>query len=524
MKRIWSTLGVLSFTSAAALAAQAAPLGDDEVIERIRVEATQRSQLRPLAQVLLDSIGHRLTGSPGQQAAHEWAVRKYGEWGIAARNEQYGTWRGWDRGMTHVDLISPRVHSLEGSMLPWSPPSNGPVVAGVVTLPDTDSEAEFAAWLPSVEGRFVMVSYAQPSCRPDDDFARYAMPSTLEQLRAERSTGMANWQTRLQAAGGSPRDLPARLEAAGAAGILTSNWAAGWGVDKYHFPARTETIPTLNLGCEDYGMVFRLAENRQGPVLRVNAESRFLGEVPVFNTIAEIRGVERPDEYVLLSAHFDSWDGHSGATDNGTGTVTMMEVMRILREVYPNPRRTILVGHWGGEEQGLNGSRGFVADNPAIVNNLQILFNQDNGTGRIRRIGMEGLTGAAARFTEWLDRMPGELADTIQLVTPSMPSPGSSDHASFICAGAPAFFLLSLDWDYGVYTWHTNRDSFDKLVWDDLQRNVQLIAMLAYLASEDERPFPRDRLQEMPVNPRTGERMPWPQCRQPSRSWEDAMR
>jgi carboxypeptidase Q len=508
--------------AAAQFTAPAVGVDAQAVLRRIQHEATQNSQLRPLAQALLDSIGHRLSGSPGQLAAHDWAVARYREWGIEARNEQYGTWRGWRRGVTHADLLQPRVHSLDASMLPWSPPSNGPVTAGVVVLPAAATRAEFEAWLPQVAGKFVMVSFAQPTCRPDEAFARHAMPATLERLRADRSAGMAGWMARVQASGSTPLDLPLRLEAAGAAGILTSNWGGGWGAEKFHVQARTERVPMLTLGCEDYGMLFRLAENGQWPVLRVNAEAEFLGEQPALNTIAEIRGRELPDEYVVLSAHFDSWDGHSGATDNGTGTVTMMDAMRILRLVYPNPRRTILAGHWGGEEQGLNGSRAFVHDNPRVVQSVHVLFNQDNGTGRIQRIGMEGFAGAADRFTRWLDDLPPELADTIALVSPGTPSPGSSDHASFVCAGAPAFFLLSHDWDYGVYTWHTNRDSYDKLVWDDLKRNVMLIAMLAVLASEDETPFPRERITEMPVNPRTGERVAWPGCRDATRATPQA--
>src|SRR6185503_7401863 len=113
-----------------------------------------------------------------------------------------------------------------------------------------------------------------------------------------------------------------------------------------------------------------------------------------FNTIAELKGSQKPDEYVLLSAHFDSWDGGSGATDNGTGTIAMMEAMRILKTVYPNPKRTIVIGHWSGEEQGLNGSRAFAADHPEIVKGLQALFIQDNGTGRVSNIGGAGVLGA----------------------------------------------------------------------------------------------------------------------------------
>ena len=138
------------------------------------------------------------------------------------------------------------------------------------------------------------------------------------------------------------------------------------------------------------------------PKISVRADSKETGVVPTFNTIAEIKGTEKPDEYVILSAHFDSWDGATGATDNGTGTITMMEAMRMLKKFYPNPKRTILVGHWSSEEQGLNGSSAFVEDHPEIVKNIQAVFNQDNGTGRIVNISGQGFLNAYDYIGRWL--------------------------------------------------------------------------------------------------------------------------
>jgi carboxypeptidase Q len=316
--------------------------------------------------------------------------------------------------------------------------------------------------------------------------------------------------------------LPARLEEAGAVGIIASNWSAGWGVNKV-FQARTRSIPHLDLSCEDYGLVYRLAANGQGPVLRVAAESRDLGEVPVSNTIAEVRGRQRPNEYVMLSAHFDSWDAASGATDNGTGTVVMMEAMRILKKVYPNPRRTLLVGHWNGEEQGLNGSRAFAADNPRVVRGLQALFNQDNGTGRVSTLSMMGFTDAGAYFGRWLARVPTEITRHISLQTPGSPSSGGSDHSSFVCHGAPAFSLSSLNWDYTSYTWHTNRDTYDKISFDDVRNNAILTAMLVYLASEEPGRVPRDRRTVFPVSAQ-GSAGSWPECREPARASSQSTR
>jgi hypothetical protein len=522
MKRTVLTLalGAGALAVATPAAAQTFPT-EDAVIRRIWEEGMQNSQTYPLAQALLDSIGPRLVGSPGQKAANDWAVAKYRSWGIEARNEQYGTWTGWRRGITHVDLVSPRVRTLEGTMLAWSPGTKKPVEGAAVVLPEFKSKAEFEAWLPQVKGKFVMISAPQPTCRPDATWKEFATPASFAKLQKEREEANRAWTARIEATGFTTRTLPVRLEEAGAAGILTSYWSAGYGVNKI-FNARTKKVPTLDLSCEDYGLVFRLAEHKQSPKVRVNAQSEFLGDVPAFNTIGMIKGTEKPDEYVLLSAHFDSWDGGSGATDNGTGTVTMMEAMRILKKVYPNPKRTILVGHWGGEEQGLNGSRAFAEDHPEVVSGMQALFNQDNGTGRVVNISMSGLTDAAGHFGRWMARIPQEITQHITLQIPGAPGTGGTDHASFVCYGAPAFNLSALGWEYGNYTWHTNRDTFDKIVFDDLKNNAVLTAMLAYLASEDPTRVPRE--QRLITNPRTGVKAAWPDCTKATRRAQDSTR
>jgi carboxypeptidase Q len=491
----------------------------DPVLQRMWRLGMDSSQTYPLAQALMDSIGPRLTGSPGQRAGNDWLIATYQRWGIPARNERYGTWRGWRRGITHVDLLAPRVRTLEATMLAWSPGTAGDVEGELAVLPDIGSAAEFESWLPQTKGKFVLVSFPQPTCRPDSSFKSFATPETYERMTKDRDAAREAWNRRLGNTGLSTRELPVRLEEAGAAGILTSLWSQGWGVTKV-FSARTTSVPTLDLSCEDYGLVFRLAERNQGPRLRVRAEAEALGEVPVFNTIAEIRGVERPNEYVMLSAHFDSWDGASGATDNGTGTITMLEAMRILKIAYPRPKRTILVGHWSGEEQGLVGSRAFAADNPKIVRGLEALFNQDNGTGRVTTVSMQGLTGAGAYWGRWLTRIPTEITRHITLQLPGAPGGGGSDYASFICHGAPAFSLSSLSWEYGTYTWHTNRDTFDKVVFDELRNNATLTAMLAYLASEEPQLVPRDQR----VLPAGGQPSTWPTCQTPPRSSGESTR
>jgi hypothetical protein len=283
-----------------------------------------------------------------------------------------------------------------------------------------------------------------------------------------------------------------RLDMAGAAGIITSAPTVGWGTYTI-FGTENKRAVGLSMGCEDYNLLYRLAERNQGPMIRVNTDGKALGEVPAYNTIATIRGSEKPNEYVMLSAHFDSWEGGSGATDNGTGTVVMMEAIRILRQVLPNPKRTIIVGHWNGEEQGLNGSRAFAADRPEVVKGLAALFNQDNGTGRIQSTSAAGLTNGAVVLQGWLNRMPKEFRDQVRFTGVGSPASGGTDHAAFDCYGAPGFGLSSLSWDYGPYTHHTNRDTFDKVVIDEVKGNATITAMLVYMASEDPVFIARDR-------------------------------
>jgi carboxypeptidase Q len=492
-------------------AAQAFPT-DDAVLRRMWAEGmTDRSQVARLAQVLMDSIGPRLSGSPGYDAAGDWLVEVYRRWGVPVRREAYGTWPGWRRGHTHLDLVAPRQRTLEGMLLAWSPGTRGAVEGDVILAPDLPDSAAFRAWLPAARGRFVLWSAAEPTCRPDENWERLARRESVERMRQERDAARRAWGMRLQRLG---RGALAQLEQAGAAGVLTSLWSGGWGVNKV-FSAATRGIPMLDVSCEDYGLLFRLAANGQGPRVRLDARAEDLGERPVFNVVAELRGTELPDEYVLLSAHLDSWDGASGATDNGTGTVMMLEAMRLLRLAYPNPRRTILAGHWGGEEQGLIGSRAFAEDRPEVVRGLQAAFNQDNGTWRVEYIRMMGLTGAGAHFGRWFGRLPPELTGGITLDIPGEPERGGSDHMSFLCAGAPAFRLQSHYPDYRQYTWHTNRDTYDKLILDDLRGNATLAAMLAYLASEDPGRVPRD---QRVLPPGSGGQPGWPACHTARRS------
>jgi hypothetical protein len=516
---------------AAALAALPGTVGAqtfrsaDSVIRRMWAVGMEQSQAERLAQVLVDSIGPRLSGSPGYQSAVDWLERTYRGWGVTVRPERYGTWRGWQQGTVHMQLIAPRLQNLEVELLAWSPgTSDRPVEGGVVVIPELADSAAARQWLATVRGKFVLVSAPEIMCRAAQELDRNARPTTVARINAQRAEAQRTATARFAAL--APRGVPpqdatravyARLDSAGVIGVGTLTWSGGWGVNKI-FGANTQRAPSVDLSCEDYGLLHRLARNDQGPRVRLTAGAQATrAEVPMFNVIAELRGTELPNEYVVLSAHLDSWGGATGATDNGTGTITMLEAMRILKETYPRPRRTILAGHWGGEEQGTIGSLAFAEDHPDVIDGLQVAFNQDNGTWRVEILEAQGFLKAGANLARWVAQLPTEMTDSVRIQVPGPQANAGSDHTSFVCRRAPAFRLQSSYAEYRQYTWHTNRDTFDKIVFDDLKHNATMAAMLAYAASEDPERTSRE-VSTLPASP-NGQPRAWPSCSQARRSF-----
>ncbi|MGH7582509.1 MAG: M28 family peptidase, partial [Gemmatimonadales bacterium] len=481
-------LAVACFALVQALPAQTFPT-NDPVIKQIYAIGMDSTHLYAEAHSLFDSLGPRLMGSPNIKHAQDWLVGMYKSWGIDAKEEKYGTWRGWIRGPSHIDLVEPRVRSLEGQMVGWSPGTGGKdVTLSTIVLPQFTDSAEFVKWLPEARGKLVLISAALPTCRGRDEWLQYATPASLARMDTLVSKAREGWTGRdvrgtgySAALGGG--ELGVRLEQGGAGGIISSRpklvWpnvlapaggrggfgcrggagggrggfgganpaadvsvnlnlangtatvdsaalraaiaaagrggrggGSGYGAMEIFETYNTKT-PAIALNCEDYSLVYRLTEAGDNPKIRLNLTSKLLGEQPVFNVVAMVKGSEKPDEYVVLSSHFDSWDGSSGATDNGTGTLTMMEAMRILSKVYPHPKRTIIAGHWSGEEEGEVGSKAFTEDHPEVIKGLQDVFNQDNGTGRIQRIGAGGMVHGPEHVNMWLSKIPTEWSSEI---------------------------------------------------------------------------------------------------------------
>lgn len=504
----------LSFTTAQTKSAETL----NPVIQNFVNEAQNNSQLEPMAQEFLDGIGPRLVGTPEMLEANNWTADKMRSFGIEAELQKFGTWKGWQRGITHVDMVYPRIKSLVATQLAWSPATKKAIEAEVIILPNVSTKAEFDKWLLSAKGKVVLMAQNQKIGRSDDQIKEFATPELYEKLKAEKEEAASSFREYVKKIGYDNNTLPAALENAGAAAIAISNWTGIMGANRI-FGAKTKKIPMFDIELEDYGLLYRLAENGKKPRIKLETQSKILPEATSFNTVGMIRGKEKPNEYVILSAHLDSWDGAQGATDNGTGVLTMLETMRILKKYYPNNKRTIILGLWGSEEQGLNGSRGFVSDHPEIMKGVQAAFNQDNGTGRVVDISGQGFVDSYKYIGRWLNAAPKKIRDQIKTNFPGTPGGGGSDHASFVAAGVPGFSLGSLNWGYFGYTWHTTKDTYDKIVFDELKNNVILTATLAYMASEDPEFTSREK-REMPLNDK-GEFTKWPEQKEPTRSSKD---
>lgn len=478
-------------------------------------ETEKNSQLENLAHQLLDENGPRLVGSPQMETAHNWAVDVFKSWGIPAKNEQFGTWKAWERGISHIDMISPYVKTLDAMQLAWSPATKKPVVAQVVAMPIFQSVAEFRSWLPKVKGKIVLISQNQDYGRSDYQYKEFGTEETYKKITEQKKSASDAWKKSMELTGYNNNTLPGFLEENGAVAIAISNWTGIMGSNRI-FGAKTKNIPMIDIANESYQQLYRLAASGKAPQLSIYVESKSKGNTPVYNTVAEIKGKEKPNEYVILSAHLDSWDGGQGATDNGTGVITVMEAARMLQKFYPDNKRTILVCLWGSEEQGLNGSRAFVEDHPEIVQNTQAVFNFDSGTGRITRLSGGGFEKSYEFLSRWLKPVPENIRKEIETSFPGGPSGGGSDHASFISHGIPAFMMGSLNWGYFGYTWHTQRDTYDKIVFDDLKYNAVLAATLVYMASEEPELVNRDKI-IMPLDDE-GKPTEWPEKRKAERS------
>jgi carboxypeptidase Q len=482
---------------------------DADAMAKIRDEGMTRSQVMEVMSTLTDVYGARLTGSPTTKAAGEWAIKWLSDKG--ARNVRFESWgpfgRGWSNDHFSANVVAPSRYSIIAYPGAWSVGTNGPATGDVILAP-LDSEADFGHWHGQLRGKWVMLSAPRPT---DPHFAAQASRYTtagLDSLAMQEAPRGANPAAdRARANRAAAQALAARrtqfLVDEGALGVLQAGrgdggtvFAAATGSREANAPA---SVPTIIVAGEHYGRMVRTLARGVPVRLEVDAKNTFYDQdLNSFNIVGELPGNDRKDEVVMLGAHFDSWHTGTGATDNAAGSAVMMEAMRILKATGLPLRRTVRIGLWTGEEQGLLGSRAYVKSHLGDPATMQLMpeqakvsayFNVDNGTGAIRGVYQQGNAAVGPIFSAWMapfrDLGVGAL---------TMRNTGGTDHLSFDAVGIPGFQFIQDPIEYDTRTHHSNQDVYERVQTDDMKRNAVIVAAFVYDAANREQLLPRKEL------------------------------
>ena len=513
---------------------------DYPTIAQIRDEGLNRSQVMDHIGWLADVYGPRLTGSPAILQASDWALRKFDEWGLAnAHREAWPFGKGWALTRFSAHMIEPQVQPLIGFPASWTPGTNGTVTAEVVRT-EIETIADFDRYRGKLAGKIVLPQPERPVPMLEGlivhrmggkDFAEAAttpvpQPAGQGRGRGRRASSDDDQVTATGRAGGA-LSFTARLaqfyRAEGVVAIFNRGGDAVYasiGSDlspqQQHtdggtiFPtgnrSRTadpgEGLPTVTLAVEHYNRMVRVLARGIPVKVELNVQTKFYDETTPngFNTIAEIPGSDPRlrDEVVILGAHFDSVAAATGATDNATGSAAMMEAMRILKAIGAKPRRTIRIALWGGEEEGLLGSRAYVSEHFGDVATMSLkpdhakvaaYFNSDNGTGRVRGVWLQENIAVRPIFEQWIE----PLAD-LGVVALGPRSVVSTDHVSFDAIGLPGFQFMVDRLEYNSRTHHSNMDFYDRVQRADMIQQATVIAVFAYNAAMRDEKLPRKAL------------------------------
>jgi carboxypeptidase Q len=505
---------------------------DHDTYWKIRHEATTNSHILRTAHMLTDRYGPRPTGSPNLKAAGDWAVNQLASWGLQNGRMEPWDWgnAGWLNERLAAHIISPVKDHLVAEALAWTPGTNGPVKAAAVqiTLPTRPTKETLAAHLEAlksaVRGKIVLVgAHQQVSVTFNDMPERREDREVLQILNAPPAAGrgvppVTQKPPAPEQKPQAPEPQPltnAQLTAQTydfliAAGALVRVNDAGRDHGQIRAFANNtydqgRAIPTVVLRNEDYGRISRLLADDETVELEFDIVNRIYPEGRTsYNAIAEIRGTT--DEVVMLGAHLDSWHAATGATDNAVGCAVAMEAVRILKAIGIAPRRTIRLALWSGEEQGMRGSRAYVREQfgtfeepKAAYGRLSGYVNIDYGTGRVRSMTVFGPPAAAVALRETL----APFKDLGVLGANSMRSRQSanSDHSSFSEAGLPGINAVQDPIEYDNYTWHSNLDTYERIIEEDVIKSAIVLAATVYhLATRDEM-VPRFTSGEMPSRP-----------------------
>ena len=454
---------------------------DLNAVARIRDEGLKRSEAPALFAELVDGIGPRLTGSVEYRRAADWARATLEKWGMAnARLEPFEFGRGWQLDYFAVEMVEPRYMPLSGYPEAWTPSTNGDVIAApVVTAGKTPSEISSMAGrikggivmsqAPVADASFIRRDRAQPADQPDAPPPGPGRPGPGE--ASSRAQGLTPAQ--------------ALRDAAPAVMLLPSRGEHGTLFVQAGRPSAPQPATRVVLIGEHYNMIARMLARGIPVKLRVNVKARRLDDPNSYNVLAELPGTDPAlrDQIVMLGAHLDSWHVAPGATDNADGVAAAMEAFRILKATGLQPKRTLRLALWGGEEQGLLGSRAWVERhlagdaNAAARNNLFVYFNIDPGKGPIYGWYLENKDALRPAFDAWL--APFKDMGVKRNVRQGI---GNTDHLSFIRAGVPGFNPVQDYAGYDVREHHTNADTFERIKDDDLRQAAVILASYLYHA------------------------------------------
>jgi hypothetical protein len=492
------------------VSAQQAERVDLNAIYQIKDEGFQRSRVMEIMSWLTDVYGPRLTNSPGFRKAGDWAVKEMTSWGLVnVKLQPFGPFgRGWANDKFYMMATTP------GGSLPvigypqaWTSSTNG-AVSGDAVFATLDTAEDLATWKGKLKGKVLLMA---PMRDVPALFEPQAQRYTSEQLRdLERETdavgrGGRGGRGGFPAGRGGATFAQTRtqfLKDEGVLAILTPGqgsggtvFVGGGGSREVNAP---ETIPGVTIAVEHYGRILRTLQKNQPVRIDLEVKNTFYDDPTSFNVVGEIAGTDKADEVVMLGAHFDSWHSGTGATDNAAGSAVMMEAMRILKQSGLPLRRTVRIGLWGGEEQGLIGSRQYVTETFADRTTMTLkpahgkfsgYFNVDNGTGAIRGVYLQGNEGVAPIFEAWMKPF-----NNLGMNTLTIRDTGGTDHQAFDAVGLPGFQFIQDPVEYSSRTHHSNMDLYERVQEEDMRKNAVIVASFVYLTANRDQVLPRKPL------------------------------
>ena len=508
---------------------------DLETMGRIRYEGFRDSKVMELASGLMDSIGERLTGSPNMKRANEWTRDQLTAIGLSnAHLESWGPFgRGWSNQYVNVRMTSPDVVTLLAYPKAWTPGTNG-VIQGKCIRATIEDKKDFDKYKGKLAGMIVILG-ADADVKPiteapykrlsDDDLAKlgdYQIPPDHPPFRFADFLKRQQFIKDLNQFFADEKVLAVIDHSRGTSGGGTVFVQSGGS----YKPGETAAIPQLTMASEHWTRIARLLQQKKDVSLELNVANTFYDDDPMqYDTLAEISGGDRKDEVVMLGAHLDSWHAGTGATDNGAGTIVMMEAVRILKALEVKPRRTIRIALWSGEEQGLLGSQNYVEhhfgsrppmDDPGMKGMPTLLrreagevtvkpeqakvsayFNVDNGTGKIRGVHLQENEAVSPIFEAWMKPFKDLGMNTL-----SMRNTGGTDHLSFDAVGIPGFQFIQDPIEYETRTHHSNMDVYDRLQPEDLKQAAVIVAAFVYDAAMRDQMLPRKPIEKpLPKEP-----------------------